>query len=445
MRETIAQQPPLVASAIPHAHAAELERVSQVLRGLRGAARRVADDLRHGVANPDRGRRGLSGDQVLRLVVLKQLTGFSYAQLSFHLADSSSYRRFCMLGVDGWSPSASTLQANVKRVRAETLEWINRRLLRTAKSAGVEDGSTVIVDSTAVEANIHHPTDNSLLCDGVRILSRLLRRSREFVEVEFSDHTERARRRSLGISNGRDMKRRRPLYRELLQVASWTLGYCQEATGKLGRLRRAGAQKLRAEMQHYAGLLAQVVEQTRRRVFEDESVPAEEKVVSLVEPHTAILMKGGRRPEYGHKVSFTTGRTGLVLDLTVEQGNTADSAMAVPAVWRVAKLFGSMPTEATFDAGFASRANQETLVEMGVEQVAFAKNSAINVLASVTDAQTHRKLQRLRAGIEASISWLKRCFGLGRCTWRGFQSFRAYVWSGALAANLLQFARLSPA
>lgn len=443
MRETLAQQPPLVASAIPHSHARELEQLCTLLRGLHGAARRVTDDLRRGVAHVNKGRRGLSGDQVLRIVVLKQLTGFSYDQLAFHLADSATYRRFCVLGIDGWAPKASTLQANVKRVRPETLEWINRRLVKHARQLGVEDGSTVIVDSTAVEADIHHPTDNSLLFDGVRVLSRLLRRVQEFADVPFSDHTRRAKRRSLGIANGRNMKVRTPLYRDLLKVTEQSLGYAHRAIAALGKCRAAAALKLRAELQHYAALVSQVIDQTLRRVFEGEAVPAGEKLVSLFEPHTAILVKGGRKTDYGHKVCITTGRSGLVLDLTVERGNTADSAMTNRAVWRVAKLCGCVPEQATFDAGFASQANQQALVAMGVTDVAFAKNSAIDVLRSVTSAQAHRALQRLRAGIEASISWLKRCFGLARCTWSGFESFRAYAWASVLAANLLQMARLS--
>jgi IS5 family transposase len=240
------------------------------------------------------------------------------------------------------------------------------------------------------------------------------------------------------------MKVRTPLYRDLLKVSGRCLGYADHTIAALDKRRSVAALTLRAEIQHYATLMAQVIDQTQRRVFFGESVPAGDKVVSLFEPHTAILKRGGRRKtEYGHKVCLTTGRSGLVLDLTVQQGNTADSAMTVNAVRRVAKLLGSTPEQATFDAGFASQANQKALVEMGVTDAAFAKNSAIDFLASVTSTKEHRALQRLRAGIEASISWLKRSFGLGRCTWSGFQSFKAYVWSATLAANLLQLARLT--
>ena len=218
MRENVTQQRPLVSAMIQHPHAAELERMNELLNKLPAVARRVAADLQRGVVHTDRGRRGLSGEQVLRIVVLKQLTGVSYDKLAFHLEDSLTYRRFCVLGIDGWSPKPSTLQANVKRVRPETLEWIHRRLVKHARALGVEGGSTILVDSTAVESNIHHPTDSSLLNDGVRVLTRLLKRNTQFVDVPFSDHTRRAKRRALGVLNAKKDKQRRDRYGDLLKT-----------------------------------------------------------------------------------------------------------------------------------------------------------------------------------------------------------------------------------
>ena len=407
MRENLTLRP-LVSSMIRHSHAAELERVSELLMKLPGAARRVAADLQRGVVNPGLGRRGLSGEQVLRIVVLKQLTGFSYEQLAFHLEDSLTYRRFCLLGIDGWSPKASTLQGNVKRVRPETLEWTHRRLVKHARTLGVEDGGTVLVDSTAVESNIHHPTDSSLLNDGVRVLTRLLKRSKQFVDVHFSDHTRRAKRRALGVLNAKKDKQRTERYGDLLKVAAKTAGYARQAIKALGRLRCAEALRLRAELQSALELFSRIIDQTQRRIFDGETVPAEEKVVSMFEPHTDILLKGGRDTVYGHKIFLTTGRSGLVLDLTVEEGNPADASRTVPLIQRHKRLFGAVPQKATFDAGFASAANQTELMSLGVQDVAFAKNSAIDVLRSVASEATHRALQRLRAAVEASISWLKR-------------------------------------
>jgi len=445
MRENIAQQPPLVACAIVHPHADELSTISAQLRGLRGAAARVTADLQRGVQHKERGRPGLSGEQVLRMLVLKQLTGFSYTALAFHLADSSTYRRFCQLGIDGRAPGAATLQANIKRVQPATLEWINQRLLRRAQSRGLESGQLLRVDSTAVETNIHHPNDSSLLFDGVRVLSRLVREASELVEVEFSDHTRRAKRRALQISNAKKMAARVPLYRDLLKVTGWTLAYAHEALLRLARLRRVEAVRRRSQLSHYVELVARVMDQTQRRVLLEENVPAEDKVVSLFEPHTDILVKGGREVEYGHKAFVSTGRSGLIVDVLIERGNPADSTLTVPMVQRHKALFGRVPEQATFDAGFASSANQQALMDLGVKETAFAKNSAFDVMRSVSSRAVHRTLQRSRAAIEATISWLKRSFGMRRCTWSGFESFRAYAWASVLAVNLLSMARLSSA
>lgn len=443
MRKNVAQQRPLVACVIHHSHAAELERMSELLLKLRGAARRVTADLVRDVTHVHLGRRGLSGEQVLRILVLKQMTGLSYQRLAFHLEDSSTYRRFCLLGIDGASPGASTLQDNIKRVRPETLEWIHRRLVKHAVALGWEDGTAVRVDSTGVDSNIHHPTDSSLLHDGIRLLTRQLRRCREFVQVAFSDHTRRSKRRALKVLNAKNARQRLEGYCDLLKVAGKTSGYVRAALQALGRSRREAALQLRAELQSALQLFCRVIDQTQRRLFGGENVPAQDKVVSMFEPHTDILLKGGRDTQYGHKVFVTTGRSGLILDLTVERGNPPDATRTVPMIERYARSFGAVPEQATFDAGFASKANQTALMELGVRDAAFANNSAIDVMRSVRSAATHRSLLRLRAGIEATISWLKRSFGLRRCMWSGFASFQAYVWSSAFAANLLQLARLT--
>jgi transposase, IS5 family len=256
MREFVAQQRPLVAGPIDHAHAAELEGISQLLDQLKGAPRRITQDLQRDVVHTNRGRRGLSGEQVLRILVLKLLTGFSYARLEFHLADSSSYRRFCRLSIAGETPRASTLQANIKRIRPETVEWVHRRLLRHARALGVEDGECALVDSTGSEVDIHHPNDSFLLSRGVAILTRLLQRSRQFVDVPFSDHSRRANRRAKEISNAKSMKAREPVYRELVKVTTKSLGYARRAVEALAGCGDAAAVKLGAQLASAVGGVA---------------------------------------------------------------------------------------------------------------------------------------------------------------------------------------------
>ena len=117
------------------------------------------------------------------------------------------------------------------------------------------------------------------------------------------------------------------------------------------------------------GLIERVVDQTRRQVFDGQKVPAAEKVVSLFEPHTDIIVKGGRATQYGHKINLSTGRSGLVLDVVVEAGNPADSTRCLPMLRRHVQAFGDPPQRAAFDGGYASKQNLTDAKELGVEHV----------------------------------------------------------------------------
>ena len=185
----------------------------------------------------------------------------------------------------------------------------------------------------------------------------------------------------------------------------------------------------------YGDLLERVTDQTRRRVFDGETVPAAEKVVSLFEPHTDIIRKGGRKTHYGHKVNFATGRGGLVLDAVVEDGNPADSARCLPMLRRHVERHGAPPSRAAFDGGYASKANLAAAKDLGVEHVVFNKKSGLKVADMTPSSWIYARLKRFRAGVEAGISHLKRCFGLGRSRWRGLPRFKAYVQSAVFAHN----------
>ena len=159
-------------------------------------------------------------------------------------------------------------------------------------------------------------------------------------------------------------------------------------------------------------------------MFEGETVPAAEKVVSLFEPHTDIIRKGGRKTHYGHKVNFATGRSGLVLDAVVEDGNPADSARCLPMLQRHVEHYAAVPSRAAFDGGCASRGNLKEAKDLGVAHVVFNKKRGIKVADMTPSSWLYARLKRFRAGIEAGISYLKRCFGLGLCRRRGLPRSR---------------------
>src|SRR5512139_1512211 len=148
MRKTIAPQLGLVPHVVDHPHSRELVRMSAILDRLPLAAELVAKDLAKGTKGTKAGRAGLSGEQVLRAAVLKQMHGWSYEALAFHLADSPSFRSFCRVGMMERAPKRSALAENIKRVRPETFEQVNKLIVGRAKKLGIENGKTVRIDST---------------------------------------------------------------------------------------------------------------------------------------------------------------------------------------------------------------------------------------------------------------------------------------------------------
>ena len=449
MREVADEQLTLVPQPIAHPHGEVLETIGRLLDVvLEQVGPAVVCDLVRGLRKPARGRRGMTARQVIAALVIKQMTAFSYEELAFHLADSDSYRRLFGYGLGDRPPSAKTLQRNIKKLRPETLERLNQELTRYAKAQGIEDGQRVRVDCTVTASNIHAPTDSSLLDDCVRVLVRNLHRAAALVRFGFTDHTKRARRRAIGIQYAACKAKRRPLYRDLIKITDKTVRAAERAAVALDRGRfddpidAVGALALANELRSIIPLAKRVVVQARRRVLDGESVPATDKIVSIFEPHTDIIKKDRRETHYGHKLCLAGGASGLFTDCTIEEGNPADATLAIDMVERHQERFGAPPAEVAFDGGFASRANLEAIKALGVDAVSFSKKRGLEVAdGSVGSSRLYRILKNFRAGIEAWISLLKRSFGLGRCTWRGFESFKAYVWGSVIAANLLTIAR----
>ena len=447
MREILAQQRPLRPLSVNHNHAREVERMSEILDELpRDFLTLVHRDLVGNGRNPLKGRRAMTAEQVLRALIVKQMNEYSYRTLAFHLLDSNTYQAFCRFPL-GKAPKKAALQANIKRVTPETMEQMNRAILKKAELDGVEKGRKVRTDCTVVETNIHDPMDSWLLFDCVRVLTRLMVSGYEAFPISFSHHNKRAKRRALGILNAKDNDARRPLYRDLVVVTTQTL---DDATRYVGRLKVWKVKTLRqellqpvliAELERVVNLTLRVIDQTERRIFKGETVPSNEKVVSIFETHTDIIVKKRRETEFGHKICLTTGASSLILDCVVLEGNPADSDLARKMIDRQIEIYERPPRQAAFDGAFASAANLEEIKEQGVKDVMFSKKRGLEVSEMVKSSWVYQRLRNFRAGIEAGISFLKRCFGLDRCTWSGLPSFKSYVWSSIVTANLLILAR----
>ena len=420
----------------------ELQAMSDRLDAHRALLALVAADLRReGVK--ETGRQGLPAEAVLRCALLEQYRQLSYEELAFHLEDSASFRAFARLPW-GWSPKKSVLQTTISAIRAETWETINRGLLASARREKFEGGRVVRLDSTVTAAPIHEPSDSSLLWDAVRVMVRLLHAAQAWLggdRLVWRDHRRAAKKRWRAIEFIRGRPQRVQLYRELIKITRATLAYLRQAAAQVGSVADPLVELWRGQVRHYEPLVERVIAQSERRVLAGEPVPARDKLVSLFEPHADIVVKGRRDVDYGHKLNLTTGQSGLILDLVIEAGNPADSERLVPMLERHIAFWGAAPRQAAADGGFASRNNLAAAKARGVEDMAFHKKAGLKIEDMVRSRWVYRKLRNFRAGIEAGISCLKRAYGLARCTWRGLDHFKAYVWSSAVAYNLALLAR----
>lgn len=455
MREARKTQGSLCETWLDLDHSRELQAISRLLDEHPKIAELVLQDLRAARISQKAtsGAGGLSAEQVLRILLVKQMNGFSFRVLAFHLADSSSYRPFCRLGIAERPPEKSALHSNLKALQPATLEAVHRLILGAAQAEQVESGRTVRVDCTVVESNIHAPSDSELLWDCVRVITRLMSQTRKLLgptKVEFGNRSRRARRRRQEIAHAKNAEERLRSYRDLLKITQEVCAGGKRVHDLLQReenlqglepVQAMAASRIAQNLAHFLALAQQVIEQSRRRVVEGQSVPAAEKIVSIFEEHTDIVRKDRRETLYGHKICLSGGASSMILDCSVLRGNPADSTLAQAMVDRQIEIFARPPRQVVFDGGFASKTNLQEIKTKGVADVAFSKHRGLEIDAMVKNAWAYKRLRDFRAGIEGNISFLKRIFGLDRCTWRSWSSFQSYVWGSILSFNLLVLAR----
>ena len=450
MREKWQKQMPLMPQITDHTQSKELKVISDIIDANPIICDRVLQDLNKGKNIAHRqGANGMSAEQVLRSAIVKTLYNFSYKDLAFHLVDSQCLSWFCRIGIADKGFKKSALNKNIKAISDKTWQMINTDLLGYAKAEKIEKGRKVRIDCTCVESNIHHPTDSSLLWDAVRVLTRLMERCRSAgVKIPgFHNHRRVAKRRMMAIVNARRKKQRKLAYADLLKTTAKVIGYAKRTIDVIKAIPGADLRcvAMSLEIHHYVQQAEKVINQTERRVMRGENVDASDKVVSIFEPHTDIIKKDRRDTYYGHKICLAGGASNLILDCLVLEGNPADTDLATPMLDRQKQLYGRYPLKACFDGGFASKDNLKEAKSRLIKDVCFAKKRGLKATDMCRSQYVYRSLRRFRAGIESGISWLKRCLGLTRCTWKGWDSFKSYVWSSIVAANLLTIARARPA
>jgi len=403
------------------------------------------------------GRMGMAPDRLLRCCVMKHLKGWSFRDLERELRSNLVYRRFTHFDADT-TPDFSVFSRSFALLSPAVTAAIHHRVVSLACEQGVAQGQKLRTDTTAVESNVHYPTDSSLLGDGIRVLSRSLQRIAHECNrgaVRVVDHGRAVKHRLLEISRAAksltetNQKRMRDSYQKLMGLTRSVVRQASQVVQRWGKGRLTVAGKpLRVERQisqlrYFLPLVEKVIRQTRQRVLGGDS-HVEGKVLSLFEPHTEVIRKGkAHKPnEFGRLVRIDEVENGIVSGYQVLAGNPDDSRSWMPALEQHQASFGQAPAMASGDRGFFSAKNEQEAQALGVKKVALPARGRLSVKRAEQQKQRwFRRGLRWRAGIEATISTLKHPFSMWRATYKGGLGFERYVGWCVITKNLFSIAR----
>jgi len=416
----------------------------------------VRQDLVRGLRRPHVGRDGMTAEQVPRAFVLQRVKDWDLRELRERTDDGYTLRlftRFFSTAV----PRHDAFHRAFSRLTPATIRALNDAVIQAAVAAGLEEGTTLRVDTTVVETNIHYPTDATLLWDCVRVVTRLVGRLaalRPDVTPHFPNRTRWARRRMQALQRLTPTQRETqqvPRYRELItgtaQVVQAARAVVLAVAADAERLEPVAAAQVAAvaqEIGHYCTLTDRVVAQARRRVLEGETVPTADKLFSIFEPHTDLIKRNkARNPvEFGHKIFLAESAIGLITDYRILAGNPTDDHWVAPSLARHQELFGAAPALYAADRGFYSPATVADCQSAGVATECIPQRGGTKTAARAAYEKSRRfkQGQRFRAGIEGRISVLFRGRGMKRCPLHGRARFEVFVGAAVLANNLLVIA-----
>ncbi|MGH7238794.1 MAG: ISNCY family transposase [Candidatus Saccharimonadales bacterium] len=399
----------------------------------------VQADIIKGGKVSDFGRKDVpSIERIVRAAIYKELRRLDYRELEYHQEDSRICDQF--LKIDGGRRySFQMYQKYISKIQADSLDELLVALNKIAIGEGLEDINQLRQDSTVIKADIHYPTNNSLVWDCIRESHRLLSKLDEEVKcVSYRDYLKSAKKTYFKINNTKGPKskeRREVLFQKQLITFTKCINQVSNAIKKKQYCRSVIAIGLIIALEDLLPVMEQVYDMTERREIRQESVPNEDKIFSIYERHTDIIVKGSRDVQFGHKVNLTTGRSNLILSCEVLTGNPSDSILYKSTLDKVMSDYNVVPRDSVTDGGYASKDNQAYAMEKGIRNVVF--NKIVGSLKNVTSSLSmETRLKKWRSGIEANISNFKRGFDMFRCTWKGERHFKSKVLWSAIAYNI---------
>lgn len=380
-------------------------------------------------------------EQVVRAAIYKEVKGLSYADLEYQQYDSKICAVFLQLEK---CFSDSVWQKYISVIHAESLDRLLKALNGLAIEMGLEDLQKLRMDTTVVETDIHYPTNNALMWDCIRTSTRMLSQFTDNCVADLvRDYTRQAKTYYFRINVTKDKATRRELFERQFRLFDRSL---RQTKRVLEHLRPWYEYLDPADQQRMDELAALVpkMETIRnvayRREIKGEQVPPEDKLFSIYEDHTEMIVKGKGNVRFGRKTSFASGRSGLILQAAVLEG-TSDGATFEPTLEDVIASYHTVPRDVATDGAYASRDNQKIAQHLGVKNIVF--NKVVGSLQNITSSlHMETRLKKWRSGIEAVISNVKRGFDLRRCSWKGEAHFEAKVFWSVIAYNLRVMGRL---
>ena len=400
-----------------------------------------------------------TSEHVLRLCIAQIIEGVSLRGIVVRVDDSRSLRVFTRI-YDGPMMDYTTFDRIRNVIRPATWKKINNALAGAAVNEGAIDGARLRIDTTAVETNIHYPTDSALLWDSYRVLARLIESGRDIDRSAVGTrrlHRKRVKRlhRRIGTitRRGRKPDELKVRYSELIQAVEAICEWASDLSGKLSRRATSGrygaersgwAESLAEELNHYRSLAGRVTSQAARRVLEGRPVANKDKLLSIFEPHTELIKRGkaGKLFEYGHMIQVQQVDGCFVTDYEVFSKKPNESLLLPAAIESHKRLFGAPPAELAADRGYWPGKDALGEIEDEVELVSVGKNGRPDRHDRERETDPlFRHAQRFRAGVEGTISFLKRVLGLARCFNKGWRNYASTIGASVFAHNLLVLAR----
>jgi len=419
--------------------------VSRILDAHPEILEQVHEDLKRLSSGGRKGRKAdFSSETILRALVVHAIEGGSLRETVVRIAESDFLQDFLRTGKKAVMDH-SFLDRCFQAVRPATWKQVNAALAQSAVSTGVIDPSTIRADTTAVETNIHWPTDSSLLWDTWRVAARLLRQGRAIAPdtCPHRFHDRKTKRLYLFITryatseNARRRRQVRGAFRRLIERVEWIVEAARWFCDWAPLRRMIALDAVVAELRRFLPAMKGVVEQARRAQLDGEKVPAAERVFSIFEPHTELLKRGRRQKpvEFGHMVLLCQSPEKFITDYETYRHRQADCQLTEEVIERHEKLFGQRPEVLAADMGFCPDQQKYEELQERVGTLAIPQR-----LRDLADAVLSM-WRSFRAGIEGTISGLKRAFRLARCHYRGFKRFAAALGLGVFCHNLVVLAK----